>query len=309
MEIDMEEKPPGRPLIKDSDLGNFLKRENIYFKYEGYNPTGTQKDRISENHVKNAIAHGYDTISVATCGNYGASIAYYARKYGLHSVIGIPSDYISARRDEISYYGGEIIEKPVKYEEMVDYIRELSASNGWYDASPGSANSKLDYYSYSTISEEIYNELGRMPEYFSVPVGNGTTMYGVYLGFKRISMKTGEKIPSFIANSTINGNPIIYSFLRGYKKIRELNPDNIQETKINEPLVAYRSYDGQKALNVLYETHGRALYSTDEEMLYISKELERRDGLSVLPASCSAVSGALRVVRDETCVILLTGRN
>ena len=83
--IDAEDKPPGSPLIRESNIGNFLNKENIFLKYEGINPTGTQKDRISRKHVENAISKGYDRISVATCGNYGASIAYYADKYGIEA--------------------------------------------------------------------------------------------------------------------------------------------------------------------------------------------------------------------------------
>ena len=96
MEIESEDKPPGSPLIRDFDMGNYLGRSNFFIKYEGVNPTGTQKDRISRKHVENAIEHGYTEISVATCGNYGASIAYYARAMGIKAIVGIPSDYSSS---------------------------------------------------------------------------------------------------------------------------------------------------------------------------------------------------------------------
>ena len=97
MEIESEDKPPGSPLIRDFDMGNYLGRSNFFIKYEGANPTGTQKDRISRKHVENAIEHGYTEISVATCGNYGASIAYYARAMGIKAIVGIPSDYSNSR--------------------------------------------------------------------------------------------------------------------------------------------------------------------------------------------------------------------
>ncbi len=309
MEIETEEKPPGSLFVRESDIGNNFKKPNLFFKYEGYNPTGTQKDRISEEHVKNAISQEYDTISVATCGNYGVSIAYYANKYGIKAIVGIPSEYSVSRRDEIASYGAELVEEPIKYEEMVDLIRKRAKIHSWYDASPGSVNSYIDYASYGNIANEIYDSMKNIPDYVSVPVGNGTTLYGIYTGFQNLyKRKLIDKIPKFIANSTINGNPIIYSFLNGFKKIRDLNPGNIKETPIDEPLVAYRSYDGQNALDVLYETHGYALYSTDDEMKNLSTRLMEFYNLSVLPASCSALSGALRVINKETCVVLLTGK-
>ncbi len=309
MEIETEEKPPGTLFVRETDIGNYFKKPELFFKYEGYNPTGTQKDRISEKHVKNALSQGYDTISVTTCGNYGVSIAYYARKYGLKAIIGIPSEYSGGRRNEILEYGATIMEQPVKYEEMVELMRHEAEVHSWYDASPGSINSYMDYESYSNIAYEIYNSLENIPNYVSVPVGNGTTLYGIYLGFENLYKNhLIDKIPKFIANSTINGNPVIHSFLNGFKKIHDLNPDSIMETPVNEPLVAFRSYDGQKALDVLYETRGYALYSTDDELKKLSSILMKYDKLSVLPASCSALSGALRVINNERCVVILTGR-
>jgi threonine synthase len=308
MEIESEDKPPGSPLIRDFDIGNYLERSNFFLKYEGANPTGTQKDRISKKHVENAIEHGYSEISVATCGNYGASIAYYARKYGIKAIVGIPSDYSNTRHAEIASYGADIIEKPVKYEEMVEYIREESEKNNWYDASPGSKNKSIDISGYSEISYEIYNQLGFAPEYISIPVGNGTTFYGVYYGFLRM-YRDGiiDKMPKFIAASTAGGNPIIYSFLNGFRNIVELDPDKISESHTNEPLIAYISYDGQNALDALYKTHGKALYVNDDDMVKSSEGFRKIDHLSVLPASASAAIAALKVAGNKSCVILLTG--
>lgn len=308
MEIETEDKPPGSPLIRDFDIGNYLGNSNFFLKYEGVNPTGTQKDRISKKHVENAIDKGYSEISVATCGNYGASIAYFARAMGIKAIVGIPSEYSNSRYAEISAYGAEVIEKPLKYEEMVEYIRDEAGRNGWYDASPGSRNKDIDIAGYSEIAYEIYEQLGFAPDYVSVPVGNGTTMYGIYYGFLKL-MRSGrsDKIPSFIASSTEGGNPVVYSFINGFRRVVELDQNSIIETHSNEPLIAYRSYDGQRALDVLYKTHGKASYVSDEDMINMSAGFREIDHLSVLPASASAALTALKYAGDKSCVIVLTG--
>ncbi|EQB73219.1 MAG: hypothetical protein AMDU4_FER2C00086G0005 [Ferroplasma sp. Type II] len=308
MEIESEDKPPGSPLIRDFDMGNYLGRSNFFIKYEGANPTGTQKDRISRKHVENAIEHGYTEISVATCGNYGASIAYYARAMGIRAIVGIPSDYSNSRHAEIAAYGADIIEKPLKYEEIVEYIRDEANKNNWYDASPGSPNKSIDVSGYSEISYEIYNQLGFAPDYVSVPVGNGTTFYGIYYGFQKLYReRRTDKIPKFIAASTVAGNPVIYSYINRFRNIVELDQEKIVETYVNEPLIAYRSYDGQKALEALYKTHGKALYVSDNDMIKLSDGFRKIDNLSVLPASASAAVAALKFAGNNTCVVVLTG--
>jgi threonine synthase len=47
----------------------------IFLKFEGGNPTGTQKDRIAFAQAMDAMRRGFDTITMATCGNYGVAVA------------------------------------------------------------------------------------------------------------------------------------------------------------------------------------------------------------------------------------------
>ena len=49
MEIESEDKPPGSPLIRDFDMGNYLGRSNFFIKYEGVNPTGRKMIMIDNN--------------------------------------------------------------------------------------------------------------------------------------------------------------------------------------------------------------------------------------------------------------------
>ena len=47
----------------------------LYIKYEGDNPTGTQKDRIAFAQIYDALRRDFGVVSLATCGNYGVSVA------------------------------------------------------------------------------------------------------------------------------------------------------------------------------------------------------------------------------------------
>ena len=48
----------------------------LYIKYEGENPSGTQKDRIAFAQAHDALRRNYSIISLATCGNYGVAMAF-----------------------------------------------------------------------------------------------------------------------------------------------------------------------------------------------------------------------------------------
>ena len=45
----------------------------LYLKFDGGNPTGTQKDRIAFAQAMDALRRGFDTVTAATCGNVSAN--------------------------------------------------------------------------------------------------------------------------------------------------------------------------------------------------------------------------------------------
>ncbi len=313
MEEVSEEEPPGStPLIRARNLEKSLRLKKFFIKFEGASQTGTQKDRISKLHMMRAIEKGYDTVCLAMCGNYGASISYYARESGLRTVAAVPSFYSNGRTGEMVQNGADILSVPMKYEEAVDYVRDLANDNAWYNCTPGSPNSDLDIYGYEKIAQEIVEQLGHAPKLISVPVGNGTTLSGIYSGFRRL--KSGgliDAIPRFIAASTAGGNPVIHSWKLGLRKLVNLHPSAISETHLNEPLVSYKALDGQKALDSLYSTRGFGEYVTDDEMLSYTSIIEKTEGIKSLPASSSALAAATRVLSrlgsNQECVIVITG--
>ncbi len=315
METLEEEEPPGRtPFFRAANLEKALNLRNVFVKFEGAGKTGTQKDRISRLHVLNAREKGFDTVSLATCGNYGASISYYAGLFGMKSVVAIPQYYSGERNSEIIANGGEVLEFDGRYEDLVEYMRDRSSDEGWYDSSPGSGNSSLDTAGYENIALEIYEQLGHAPSYVAVPLGNGTTLAGIYSGFARLQSEGHiGKIPRFIGSSTPNGNPIVASWKKRHRTLVELDPSSIRETRASEPLVAYRSYDGQKALNALYRSNGMAAYVTDAEMYSYSRILEQSERLSVLPASASSLAAVDKLLGRKNdngdIVVVLTGRS
>ncbi len=313
-QISEEEKPPGlTPFFRARNLERVLRMNRVFLKFEGASLTGTQKDRISYLHVKRAIDLGYDTISVATCGNYGASVSYFASAYGLKSVVATPSFYAGIRNEEIYENGATLIQKSMKYEDLVEYMKDKSKDENWYDCSPGSINSTVDLLGYESIAKEIVQSLGHAPMYLAVPVGNGTTLAGIYSGFRKM-YREGliNSTPKLIASSTSLGNPILYSWKHGFRKLQELEPSRIIETEVNEPLVSFKAMDGQKALNAIYDSRGVAIGVNDMDMKKFSRIIENQQSIEVLPASASSMAAAFKNLSGKNngteVVVVLTGR-
>lgn len=286
----------------------------LYLKFEGGNPTGTQKDRIAFSQCHDALRRGFTTITLATCGNYGAAMALAASLAGLRCVIFIPNDYHTPRIQEMQNLGAIVERCAGSYEDSVKYSIEQSKKNDWYDANPGGINTPLQISSYAEIANEIYDVLRDAPKAIAIPVSNGTLLAGVYRGFVSL-YKRGKtsRIPKMIAASASNKNPVIYSFKKNLESCIDLVPDKIKETKVNEPLINWHSFDGEEALYAIRQSSGSAYNISDEKMLRLSKLLKDKEGLHVLPASTAGLAALLELnnfeeLEPDRYVAILTGK-
>ena len=65
----MESEVGDTTLTRSRNIEREIGLRQIYLKFEGSNPTGAQKDRIAFSQAMDALRRGFDSITVATCGN------------------------------------------------------------------------------------------------------------------------------------------------------------------------------------------------------------------------------------------------
>ncbi|MDF2725653.1 MAG: threonine synthase, partial [Paenibacillus sp.] len=82
------------PLVRAEKLSDELNLD-IYFKYEGLNPTGSFKDRGMVMAVAKAMEEGSQTIMCASTGNTSAAAAAYAARGNLNCIVLIPNNNIA----------------------------------------------------------------------------------------------------------------------------------------------------------------------------------------------------------------------
>lgn len=286
----------------------------LYIKFEGDNPTGTQKDRIAFAQAYDALRRGYDTVVAATCGNYGVAVAYACYLAGLKCIIYIPKHYHSEREKEMRNFNADVAYLEGSYEDVVKESSRIAIEHDYYDSNPGGQNTALQIQAYSQIAFEIYDQLRDAPKFLASPVSNGTLLAGVYRGFVSL-YKRGKtsRIPHFIAGSSAHKNPIVNSFLKGHKEIQDLSADSIKETKVNEPLINWHSFDGTEALYALKMSEGAAAHISDKAMKAMSTFISKYDGMQVLPASTAGLLAFLKrheanPLANDRYVALITAR-
>jgi threonine synthase len=321
----LEERLESYEIIIDSEVGDTnlsrgrnIEREiglrQIFLKFEGGNPTGTQKDRVAFAQALDALRRGYEEITVASCGNYGTAVALAASLAGLRCLIYIPANYHTRRIKEIVQFGAEIVRVPGDYEESVRVSRLDAEKEGYYDANPGGANTNLQLKAYGEIAYEIYDELRDAPAAVAVPASNGSTLAGIYRGFVSLYNRgKTSRIPRFIAGSSQGMNPIVQAFVKNTPQCYDLKPEKIRNTAVNEPLVNWRSIDGDYALSIIRQTRGWAAFATDKSMMDYARLIREKEGLSVLPAATAGLIALVDRHKKEPFpgdryVVILTGR-
>ena len=271
----------------------------LFIKYEGDNPTGTQKDHAFCPGVRRTTA-GLGTIALATCGNYGVAMAFASYLSGIRCRVYIPESYHTERVREMIEYKAEVVRLPGSYEDVVIASSREADIKGYYDANPGGSNTPLQLRAYSEIAFEIYDSLRDAPKYVACPVSNGTLLAGIYRGFVNLYKRgKSSRIPHFVAGSSSHKNPIVSSFNKGLAHCADLDPAKIRETEINEPLINWHSFDGDEALHAILQSNGTAAHISDHKMKKMSSYLLKNDGIKVLPAATAGLITLLELHRKQ----------
>jgi len=311
--------------IFDSEVGDTaltrarnLEREynisQLYLKFDGGNPTGSQKDRIAFAQVLDAMRRNFETVSLATCGNYGSAMAFAASLAGLGCRIYIPEKYHTRRLAEMERFGAEIVRTPHDYEHAVWVSSETAEREDLYDANPGGKNTDIQLRAYGEIAYEIYDELRDAPAAVAVPVSNGTTLAGIYRGFVSLYRRgKTSRIPRIIAGSSHSKNPIVNAFRKNLARCEDLNPQRIRESQVNEPLINWHSIDGDLALMAVRRSGGWVADASDKSLIALSRKLRDQEGLHVMPAATAGIEAFLQRHRESALpndryVVILTAR-
>jgi threonine synthase len=226
----------------------------------------------------------------------------------------VPTGYRSQRLQEIERLGAEIVREGEDYEHSVSVSQQRAEADELYDANPGGANTPIQLLAYSQIANEIYDELRDAPHAVALPVSNGTTLAGVHKGFVGLYRRgKTSRIPKLVAGSSSGKNAIVRSWLRNLEYCEDLDPAEIRETRVNEPLVNWHSIDGDLALHAIRSSAGWATNASDRKMATFSKLIRDREGLNALPASTAALIALAdrhekEPLPNDRYVVVLTGK-
>ena len=118
------------------------------------------------------------TVTCATDGNHGRSVAWGAQRFGAGCVIFVHETVSQGRRDAIARWGAEIRVVPGNYDDAVREAQKQADANGWFVVSdtsyPGYTEVPRDVMQgYRVMADEAADQIGQGPTHVFIQGGVG----------------------------------------------------------------------------------------------------------------------------------------
>ncbi len=216
------------PLVKINNI-NDNNKVLCYAKLEGFNPTGSIKDRIALKMIEQAEEEGVltkdKTIIEATSGNTGIGLAMIGivKKYKVTIVM---SEAVSIERQKmIKAFGANIIltDKNTGTDGAIMKVRELVSNNPEKYFNPDQFSNKYNKLAhYETTAEEIWQQTNGKITHLVSSLGTSGTIMG-------ISKRLKELNPNI---KIIEAQPVKGHYIQGLKNMEEAIVPEIYDKSI-----------------------------------------------------------------------------
>jgi cysteine synthase B len=215
------------PMVRIRNL-NPNPRVQIYAKLEGFNPTGSIKDRIALKMIEQAEREGAlrpgKTLIEPTSGNTGIGLAMIGTVKG-YAVEIVMSEAVSIeRRKMIQAFGATVtLTDPTKGTDgAIIKARELVRDFPDRYFMPDQFSNQYNQLAhYDGTAQELLEQMGGRIDYFVSALGTSGTLMGVGLALK-------ERLPKV---KIVSAHPVLGHYIQGLKNLDEAIVPAIYDAK------------------------------------------------------------------------------
>ncbi|MEM0449803.1 MAG: cysteine synthase family protein [Methanomassiliicoccales archaeon] len=260
------------PLIKINRL-NPNKNVTIYAKVEGFNPSGSIKDRIALSMIQQAEAEGKltkgKTIIEPTSGNTGVSLAMIGAIKGYDVEI-VMSDAVSVeRRQMIKAFGGKVTLSEGKYgtDGAIRKARELVSANPEKYFMPDQFSNEYNKLAhYKTTGDEIWRQTGGDVDYFVSALGTSGTIMGV-----------GKRLKEYNPDvKVVCAHPVKGHYIQGLKNMEEAIVPAIYDPKMIDITIMVETENAYEMTRQIVRQEGIFVGMSSGAAMYAAFEMAKR---------------------------------
>ncbi|TPQ21440.1 threonine synthase [Streptomyces sporangiiformans] len=278
--------------------------QDVRFKLEWFNPTGSFKDRGTSVMVSLLAQAGVESVIEDSSGNGGSSVAAYCAAARIRARILAPETTSPAKVLQARAYGAEVAlvpgDRAAAAEQAMQEARTTSyASHNWHP---------LFLQGTKTLAYEIWEDLGfTAPDVVVTVAGAGSIVLGCDLGFSEL-LAAGhiDRLPRLLVAQPERCAPVHAAFQGSSPMDSDFGPTIAEGTAIRAPIRL------PEVVDAIRRSGGDTVAIPEDDIIAATRRLAGI-GLYAEPTSASAAAaidvftarGAIRP--GETAVAVLTG--
>lgn len=282
--------------------------KHLFAKHQGMNPTGSFKDTGMTVAASFARQAGYRWVACASTGNTSASMAAYAARGGLHSLVLIPDGKISwSKLSQSLDYGAITCQLKTDFDGCVRVLNEVVERMPVY-----LLNSVNPYRveGQKTLAFELLEQMKwQPPDHIIVPGGNLANSSAIGKALREMKhLGFISRLPRISVIQAEGANPLV-------RTIRETHGEKLVPVHAETMATAIRignPASWKKAIRVIQETGGTVEQVSEVEIAIAKAEIGA-EGIGCEPASAVTLAGLKKLVKhgfikpNESVVLVLTG--
>lgn len=296
------------PLYELPHCAKIAGLDSLQAKHQGLNPTASFKDTGMTVAASSALQQGFRWVACASTGNTSASMAAYAARGNIQSLVLIPEGKISwGKLSQALDYGALTCQLRTDFDGCVRLLNELVRQKPVY-----LLNSVNPYRieGQKTAAIELMEQLEwEPPDHIIVPGGNLGNSSA--LGKALIEMRERKlisRLPKLSIIQAQGANPF-------YRSVKEFGGAKLEPMIADTQASAIRignPASWKKALRVLQTTGGEVEQVNELEIAEAKAEIGA-DGIGCEPASAVTLAGLKKLRKNgfvkpaESVVLILTG--
>jgi threonine synthase len=296
------------PLYKLPTCASLVGLTRLFAKHQGMNPTGSFKDTGMTVAASVALREGFHWVACASTGNTSASMAAYAARGGMRSLVLIPEGKVSwGKLSQALDYGAVTCQLKTDFDGCMRVLNQVVQRMPVY-----LLNSVNPYRieGQKTAAIELLEQFDwEPPDHIIVPggnLGNSSALGKAFHEMKELGFLS--VLPKISIIQAEGANPLVVSMREtGGKKLVPIQAETMASAiRIGNPA------SWRKAVRVLQETGGTVEQVSEIEIALAKAEIGS-DGIGCEPASAVTLAGLKKLVtrgfvkRGESVVLILTG--
>jgi len=280
----------------------------LFAKHQGLNPTGSFKDAGMT--VAATFAHlaGFRWVACASTGNTSASMAAYAARGGLRSLVLVPEGKISwSKLSQALDYGAVTCQLRTDFDGCLRLLQELVLRAPVYQLN---SINPFRLEGQKTLALELLEQLDwQPPDHIIVPggnLGNSSAIGKALIEMRDLGLIS--RLPKLSVIQAEGANALV-------RTLREAGGKRLVTVQAETRATAIRignPASWKKAVHVLEATGGACEQVTEIEIAQAKAEIGA-EGIGCEPASAVTLAGLKKLVKhgfvkpEESVVLVLTG--